>query len=78
DPVAAVILMGLGVHLLSVSPGEIPELKEVVRAADLAAAREVARHSLGLTSGKEVRAHVETTLKDVFLAAKPPRPHEAP
>ena len=78
DPVAAVILMGLGVHLLSVSPGQIPELKEVARAADLAAAREVARHSLGLASGKEVRAHVETTLKDVFLAAKPPRPHEVP
>ena len=78
DPVVAVILIGLGVHLLSVSPGQIPELREVVRAADMATAQQVARHSLGLTSGHEVRAHVEAAMQDVFLAARPPRHQEAP
>ncbi len=78
DPVAAVILMGLGVHLLSISPGQIPELKEVVRAADLATMQQVARDCLGLTSGAEIRARVESTMKDVFLAARPPRREEAP
>jgi len=78
DPVAAVILMGLGVRLLSVSPAQIPELKEVVRAADIATARQVARESLEMTSGAEVRARVEAVMKDVFLTAHPPRPEEAP
>ena len=78
DPVAAVILMGLGVRLLSVSPAQIPELKEVVRAADITTARQVARESLEMTSGAEVRTRVEEVMKDVFLSAHPPRPEEAP
>jgi phosphoenolpyruvate-protein phosphotransferase (PTS system enzyme I) len=78
DPVAAVILMGLGVRLLSVSPSQIPELKEVVRAADIATARQVAHESLSMTSGAQVRSRVEAVMKDVFLAAHPPRQEEAP
>ncbi len=77
DPVAAVLLLGLGVRLFSVSPAQIPELKEVVRAADMATAQQVAGDSLALTSGIEVRAHVEATMKQVFLTARPPRQEEA-
>lgn len=78
DPVAAVILLGLGVQLLSVNPGQIPELKEVIRAADIATARQLASDSLAMASGSEVRAHVEAVMKDVFLTARPPREGEAP
>ncbi len=78
DPVAAVLLLGLGVRLFSVSSAQIPELKEVVRAADMATAQQVAGDSLALTSGMEVRAHVEATMKQVFLTARPPRQEEAP
>ncbi len=78
DPVAAVLLLGLGVRLFSVSSAQIPELKEVVRAADMATAQQVAGDSLALTSGIEVRAHVEATMKQVFLTARPPRQEEAP
>lgn len=78
DPVAAVLLLGFGVRLFSVSPAQIPELKEVVRAADMATAQQVAGDSLALTSGIEVRAHVEATMKQVFLTARPPRQEEAP
>ena len=78
DPVAAVILMGLGVHLLSVSPAQIPELKEIVRVADLGTAREVASKSLDLSSGAQVRELVEGAMKKTFLTARPPRPEEAP
>ncbi len=78
DPVAAVLLLGLGVRLVSVSSAQIPELKEVVRAADMATAQQVAGDSLALTSGMEVRAHVEATMKQVFLTARPPRQEEAP
>lgn len=78
DPVAAVLLMGLGVQVLSVNPGQIPELKEVIRAADMATARQLATDSLSMISGTEVRAHVEAVMKDVFLTARPPREEAAP
>ncbi len=78
DPVAAVILMGLGVRLLSVSSAQIPELKEVVLAANIATACEIARESLKMSSGAEVRARVQAVMKDTFLTARPPRPEEGP
>lgn len=78
DPVAALVLMGLGVRLLSVSPTQIPGVKEVVRAADLARARDVARVCLDLTSGREVRRRVEAELADILAMARPPRDEEAP
>jgi phosphotransferase system enzyme I (PtsI) len=76
DPVAALILMGLGVRHLSVSPSQIPELKEVVLAADLEAAGRVASRCLEESSGARVRALVEAELGDVLLAARPPRDAE--
>ena len=36
DPLAAILLLGLGVETLSVSPGLIPELKEAVRSIAIA------------------------------------------
>lgn len=78
DPVAALLLMGLGVRLLSVSPTQIPGIKEVVRAADLGRARKVARTCLDLSSGREVRRRVEAELADILAMARPPRDEEAP
>ncbi len=46
DPEAAVILMGLGIVQLSVSPTAIPELKEVVRAIRMADATQLAAQAL--------------------------------
>lgn len=73
DPVAAVLLLGLGVRLLSISPSQIPELKEVVRAVDTKAATGLAQESLGLSSGAAVRALVEEAMQNVLDAARPPR-----
>jgi phosphocarrier protein FPr len=56
DPLAAPLLVGLGVRELSMSAPAIPHVKRAIRATDLAAARELANRALGLTSGDEVRA----------------------
>ena len=59
DPLATALLIGLGLERLSLSPGLIPEVKEVIRAISAAQAREVAVACLEMRTGKEVRQHLE-------------------
>jgi phosphocarrier protein FPr/phosphocarrier protein len=58
DPLAAPLLIGLGVTEWSVSPGMVAELKQTVRQLSLAACREAALGALKLTSGAAVRNHL--------------------
>jgi phosphotransferase system enzyme I (PtsI) len=74
DPEAAVILMGLGILQLSVSPTAIPELKEVIRAIRLDDATQLAAQALTLTSGSQVRQIVQARIGDALRVARPRRP----
>ena len=55
DPLAAPILVGLGVRELSVAPAAIPEIKATLAALTLAACEEVAKKALAATSPEAVR-----------------------
>ncbi|MFD0360530.1 phosphoenolpyruvate--protein phosphotransferase [Nocardia sp. GCM10030253] len=55
DPVAAALLLGLGVHELSVAPPAIPLIKAAVRDLDLTECRRAADRALRCTSAAEVR-----------------------
>ncbi|HEY1111897.1 MAG TPA: phosphoenolpyruvate--protein phosphotransferase [Opitutaceae bacterium] len=67
DPVFAPLLLGLGIDGLSMSPAWLPQVKYLVRAMSMKAARELAAESLTMTSPKEIyakcdafyRAHVK-------------------
>ena len=61
DPKAVLLLLGLGIRILSLSPGLIPEVKEVVRVLELDHARDVASRCLELESGSAVRRHLDGT-----------------
>ena len=56
DPIAVPLLLGLGLRVLSMSPGLIPEVKEVIRKTDSNAAKELACRCLGYGSGDDVLA----------------------
>ena len=56
DPVAAPILIGLGVHELSAVPAVIPRLKALIRTLTLADCTAVAREALQQSSAEAVRA----------------------
>ena len=56
DPVAAPILIGLGVHELSAVPSVIPRLKALIRELTLADCAEAARQALEQSSAEAVRA----------------------
>lgn len=55
DPLAAAVLVGLGVRELSVSPRSVPQVKEHVRALDTRAAADLARRCLDLPDAAGVR-----------------------
>jgi phosphocarrier protein FPr len=63
EPSAVPLLLGLGVHELSMSPVRIAAAKQAVRRTDLAAARALARRALAADSAAAVRR---------LLAAPPP------
>lgn len=56
DPTAAPILIGLGVHELSVVPSFIPQLKALIGHISLDACQELARQALELETAEAVRA----------------------
>jgi len=62
DPYAAVLLLGLGVDTLSMSPGLIPEVKELIRSVDLERVKEFAAGCLEMESGLEVRRALDEFL----------------
>jgi phosphotransferase system enzyme I (PtsI) len=55
DPLAAPVLVGLGVSELSMAPSLLPEVKEAVRAVSLADAKELSSRALACRSAGEVR-----------------------
>ncbi|HEX6231253.1 MAG TPA: phosphoenolpyruvate--protein phosphotransferase, partial [Actinomycetota bacterium] len=55
EPLAAAVLVGLGVRELSMSAPAIPHVKEAVRRTELASARTLAARALTLRSAAEVR-----------------------
>ncbi|HEY1110872.1 MAG TPA: phosphoenolpyruvate--protein phosphotransferase, partial [Opitutaceae bacterium] len=67
DPIFAPLLLGLGIDGLSMSPAWLPQVKYLVRAMSMKAARELAAEALTMTSPKEIyakcdafyRAHVK-------------------
>ncbi|WP_194789937.1 phosphoenolpyruvate--protein phosphotransferase [Pseudomonas sp. UFMG81] len=59
DPQAVAVLLGLDVDELSVAARSVPEVKALVRQADLSTARALAREALQQDSAEAVRALVE-------------------
>jgi phosphoenolpyruvate-protein kinase (PTS system EI component) len=56
DPVAALVLVGLGVRYLSMTPGSIPAVKRAVRAVSLVDLERESLAALGDMSAESVRA----------------------
>ncbi|MDR7868572.1 MAG: phosphoenolpyruvate--protein phosphotransferase [Sporomusaceae bacterium] len=68
DPVAAVLLLGLGLDELSASPASLPAVRRLVRAVTLADARRLANEALALDSAAAVRERVEAYLREIKFA----------
>jgi signal transduction protein with GAF and PtsI domain len=62
DPLHALLLLGLGVRELSMSPAAIPRIKAVVRSATVASARAAAEASLEMATSAEIEEHLRRAL----------------
>ncbi len=67
DPAGALLLLGLGLDELSVSPASLPAVRRLVRAVTLAAARRLAAEAMALDSAAAVRELVETYLREINI-----------
>jgi phosphocarrier protein FPr len=62
DPLAAPVLVGLGVDELSLNPGGIPLTKSIIRAVDTAEVRALAKQILQAESVTEIRKMLQSFL----------------
>jgi phosphoenolpyruvate-protein kinase (PTS system EI component) len=70
EPPTALVLVGLGVRELSMSPAAIPHVKAALRGASADHLQEVAEACLGLRTAVEIEARLREELADA-LAARP-------
>lgn len=64
DPLAAPILVGLGIDELSMNAPAIPRVKEVLRRLTLAEAKQLAQQALTMENAAQVRAFMKERLKE--------------
>jgi phosphotransferase system enzyme I (PtsI) len=65
DPVLVPLLLGLGVHELSIAPGFLPRVKFLIRRLKMPEARELAEFALQCESGREILERSEALAKKV-------------
>ncbi len=66
DPVAAVILLGLGLDELSMSPFSVPEIKRIIRAATILEAEEFLGTLAEMRSFKDIDRYVREWMEERF------------
>jgi phosphotransferase system enzyme I (PtsI) len=74
DPLQALVLIGLGVRDLSMSPAAVPRVKAAIRAGSAARARQAAMACLGMATAAEIEHHLRCELADALaesVAAHP-------
>lgn len=72
NPAQVIMLLGLGLKDLSMTPTAIPAIRRLVRSIELDAAQTIAAHAITLTTPAEVHRYVTAHLSDLgaqFLAS---------
>ena len=59
DPLAAPVLLGLGLDEFSMTARSVPLVKQAIRRYTVAEARQIAKHTLALSNANEVRAYLK-------------------
>ncbi|MFZ7132995.1 MAG: phosphoenolpyruvate--protein phosphotransferase [Eubacteriales bacterium] len=67
EPLAALILLGLGLDEFSMSASSIPQIKKIIRSVTMEKAKEIALKALTLSSAEEVKQMVEEELKKLNI-----------
>ena len=66
NPIYTMLLLGMGLKSLSVTPAAIPEIKQVCRRVSVADCRRVAERALQFESARNVRTYLKEELTKVM------------
>jgi len=64
DPLATVLLIGLGLDELSVNPSALPEIKKIIRTVKHRDARRMADHVLSLATEDEIKEYLSSIVRN--------------
>ncbi|HEX7573213.1 MAG TPA: phosphoenolpyruvate--protein phosphotransferase [Bacteroidota bacterium] len=64
DPLATVLLVGLGIDELSVIPSVLPEIKKIILSIKYKEAKRVADKALTMSTEQEIREHLSAIIKN--------------
>jgi len=65
DPLAAIILLGLGLDEFSMSASSIPHIKRIIRSISLEHAQSIARQAIQLSTAEEIEDLMKKTLEQL-------------
>lgn len=63
DPLATILLVGLGLDELSVVPSMVPEIKKIIRCVKQTDAKQIADKALALTTDLEIKDYLTSVLR---------------
>jgi phosphotransferase system enzyme I (PtsI) len=66
DPLATILLLGLGIDELSVVPTVLPEIKKIIRSVSHEQAKEVSQFVLTLSTELEIKEYLYATMAKVL------------
>jgi phosphotransferase system enzyme I (PtsI) len=66
DPLATIILLGLGLDEFSMNGSSIPEVKKIIRSVSMAEAQDFAGTVMKMWSGKEIGGFVRERMEKRF------------
>ncbi len=66
NPVYTMLLLGLGLRRLSVTPSAIPEIKKVCRTVTIAQCQQVAEHVMTMENARDIKNYLREELKKIL------------
>lgn len=66
DPLATILLLGLGLDEFSVVPTMLPEIKKIIRSVRFTEAQKIVKHVLSLKTEGEIKDHLRSVMKKKF------------
>lgn len=66
EPMYTVLLIGMGLRQLSVTPHNIPEIKKIVRSVTVAEAEKVAREAMEMETGRDVNNYLREITRRIL------------
>jgi phosphotransferase system enzyme I (PtsI) len=69
EPEHIMLLLGMGVRTMSLSPPMIPEIKQIIRSVTIEDCNKVARKVLGMNSERQISAYLRSSARKILPEA---------